>query len=219
MPRLSKSLLPLLLLSGAAISIPAAVALAQQAGAASGVSLGYRDMDVKPGDDFDAFANGGWRKATEMPSDRSSVGVSYEVFLKAEQRNADLIRQAGAGNPARGTPQRMIADYYAAYMDTAGIERRGLAPLQPRLAAIDAIDSKASPARPCAPTSIRSTPPISRPRICSGFGSPRRSTIRAATRPICSRAGSECPTANIMCRATPTWSSSTAPIATMSRIC
>jgi putative endopeptidase len=143
----TRSLLPFLLLSGAAVSVPVAVAIAQSSAPSPGVNLGYRDMSVKPGDDFDAFANGGWRKATDIPSDRSSIGVSYEVFLKAEQRNADLIRQAGAGNPARGTPQRMIADYYAAYMDTAGIERRGLAPLQPRLAAINAIDSKASLAR------------------------------------------------------------------------
>ncbi len=142
--RLSRSLLPILFLSAA---VPAAVAIAQSSAATCGVSLSYRDMEVKPGDDFDAYANGGWRKASEIPADRSSIGVSYEVFLKAEQRNADLIRQAGAGNPARGTPQRMIADYYAAYMDTAGIERRGLAPLQPRLAAIAAIDSKASLAR------------------------------------------------------------------------
>ena len=144
---IGKNLLPFLLLSGAAVSVPAAVAIAQGAETKAGVTTSYRDMDVKPGDDFDAYANGGWRKATDIPADRSSIGVSYEVFLKAEQRNADLIRQAGAGNPAPGTPQRMIADYYAAYMDTDSIERRGLAPLQPRLGAIDSIDSKASLAR------------------------------------------------------------------------
>ena len=127
--RLARTILPLLLLSGAALTAPAGIAAMQKAGAAAGVSPAYRDLSVKPGDDFDAYANGGWRKATEIPSDRSSTGVSYEVFLKAEQRNADLIRQAGAGNPERGTPQRMIADYYAAYMDTAGIERRGEAGL------------------------------------------------------------------------------------------
>ncbi|MDQ6655959.1 MAG: M13 family metallopeptidase, partial [Verrucomicrobiota bacterium] len=112
-----------------------------------GVNLGYRDMAVKPGDDFEEYANGGWRKATEIPPDRSSTGVGYEVFLRAEQRNADLIKEAGAGKGKAGTPERMIADYYAAFMDTAAIEKRGLAPLQPRLAEIAKISSKEELAR------------------------------------------------------------------------
>jgi putative endopeptidase len=144
---LSRNLIPLLLVTAAAGAAPMAVHAMQQAGSALGVDLSARDTSVKPGDDFEAYANGAWRRRTEIPADRSSTGVGYEVFLKAEQRNADLIRQAGAGNPARGTPQRLIADYYAAYMNTAGIEARGLTPLQPQLAAIDAIDSKDSLSR------------------------------------------------------------------------
>ena len=112
-----------------------------------GVTLGYRDMTIKPGDDFDGFANGAWRKRTEIPPDRASTGAGMEVFLEAEKRNADLIREAGAGQPAVGTPQRMIADYYAAYMDTAGIEKRGLAPLQKKLDEINGIKSKSDLAR------------------------------------------------------------------------
>lgn len=112
-----------------------------------GINLAYRDTDVKPGDDFEEYANGAWRKTTEIPSDRAYTGSSYEVFQKAEKRNADLIREAGAGKPAAGTPQRLIADYYAAYMDTAGIEKRGIAPLKERLAKISRINSKTDLAR------------------------------------------------------------------------
>jgi len=112
-----------------------------------GIDLALRDPAVKPGDDFEEHANGGWRKATEIPADRSSIGVSFEVFQKAEKRNADLVREAGAGKPAAGTPQRMIADYYAAYMDTAGIEKRGLGPLKERLARIADMKSKTDLAR------------------------------------------------------------------------
>jgi putative endopeptidase len=112
-----------------------------------GIDLALRDLAVKPGDDFEEYANGGWQKATEIPADRPSTGVDFEVFQKAEKRNADLVREAGAGKPAAGTPQRMIADYYAAYMDTAGIEKRGLAPLQERLTKIAGIKSKTDLAR------------------------------------------------------------------------
>ena len=109
---------------------------------AIGINLALRNLAVKPGDDFEEYANGTWRTTTEIPADRSSTGVDFEVFQKAEKRNADLIRDAGAGKPAPGTPQRMVADYYAAYMDTAGIEKRGLASLKERLARIAAIKSK-----------------------------------------------------------------------------
>jgi putative endopeptidase len=112
-----------------------------------GVNPALRDLAVKPGDDFDSYANGAWRKTTEIPADRSSTGVSFEVFQKAEKRNADLVREAGAGKPAAGTPQRMIADYYAAYMDTDGIEKRGLAPLKERLDRIAGIKTKTDLAR------------------------------------------------------------------------
>src|SRR5205823_15106079 len=103
-----------------------------------GVDLALRDLAVKPGDDFEGYANGTWRKTTEIPADRASTGVDFEVFQKAEKRNADLVKEAGSGKPAAGTPQRMVADYYAAFMDTAAIEKRGLAPVKDRLAKITA---------------------------------------------------------------------------------
>ncbi len=133
-------------------STPAPAAAAAAAAAAtpapiSGVDLAGRDLNVKPGDDFDNFANGGWRAKTEIPADRSSTGAFYDVFLKAEKRNADLVREAGAGNPAAGSNARRIADYYAAYMDEAGIEARGLAPVQPALAQVDKIANASDLAR------------------------------------------------------------------------
>lgn len=114
---------------------------------AIGITLGYRDSFVKPGDDFEEYANGGWRKTAEIPANRASTGIGFEVFQKAEQRNADLVKQAAASKPAPKTPQRLIADYYAAFMDTAGIEKRGLAPLKPQLDEIDKIATTTDLAR------------------------------------------------------------------------
>lgn len=107
-----------------------------------GVDLSGRDLTVKPGDDFEAHANGGWRARTDIPADRSSTGTFYEVFRKAETRTADIIRNASLAKSAPGTDIRRIADYHAAFMDQAGIETRGLAPLQPELAQIAALKDK-----------------------------------------------------------------------------
>jgi putative endopeptidase len=112
-----------------------------------GIDLAGIDHAVKPGDDFFKYTNGNWLKTAEIPADRAGTGTFLEVFLKAEKRTADLIKDAGAGNPAAGTNQRKVADYYAAFMDEAGIEKAGLAPLKPELDAIDAIASRADLAR------------------------------------------------------------------------
>jgi putative endopeptidase len=110
----------------------------------SGVDKAAIDPAVKPGDDFNLYANGGWLKTAEIPADRASTGIFFDVFQVAEARNAEIIKGAAAANAAPGSDQRRIADYYAAYMDTAGNETRGLTPLKPELAAIAAIKDKAA---------------------------------------------------------------------------
>ncbi|WP_166212005.1 M13 family metallopeptidase [Cognatiluteimonas telluris] len=112
-----------------------------------GVDLAGIDHAVQPGDDFDGYANGAWRAKAEIPADRSSTGVFFDVFQKAEKRNAELIQDIAASHPAAGSDAARIADYYTAYMDQTGIEQRGLAPLQPTFDRIDAIASTADLAR------------------------------------------------------------------------
>ena len=109
---------------------------------ASGVDLAGIDKAVKPGDDFDGYANGTWKKTAQIQADRASTGIFLKVFEKAEQRNAELIRDASKNNPKPGSNERKIADYYAAFMDEAAIEKNGLNPLKPELAKIDAIKDK-----------------------------------------------------------------------------
>jgi putative endopeptidase len=105
-----------------------------------GLDLAGMDRSVKPGDDFFAYANGGWMKATEIPPDRSSWGTGGELVELTTARVQDLIKTAAAA-PA-GTEARKIGDYYSSYLDEAKIEALGLKPLQPTLARIAAIKDK-----------------------------------------------------------------------------
>jgi len=59
----------------------------QAAVSASGIDLKAMDKAVKPGDDFYAYANGGWMKATEIPADRSSIGGSPTRCASSMPRN------------------------------------------------------------------------------------------------------------------------------------
>lgn len=114
---------------------------AQEAPAAptSGIDLAAMDKSVAPGDDFYAYANGHWQQTTEIPADRASIGIFYTVYQRAEKRLADLIQALQKESPAAGSDSRRIIDFYGAWMDEAGIEAKGLAPLQPTLDAVDAI--------------------------------------------------------------------------------
>ncbi|MDE2156260.1 MAG: M13 family metallopeptidase [Xanthomonadaceae bacterium] len=125
----------------------AAPAAAATVAAPIGIDLTGIDKSVRPGDDFFAYANGNWLKTARIPADRSNTGNFLTLFEKAQQRIAELIGNAGKGNPAAGSNARKIADDYAAFMDEAAIEKQGLAPLQPELTAIAHIASRADLAR------------------------------------------------------------------------
>src|SRR5262249_14427538 len=45
-----------------------------------GPDLAGVDRSVKPGDDFDLFANGTWKSATPIPADKAAAGPSTELF-------------------------------------------------------------------------------------------------------------------------------------------
>src|SRR5437588_11623170 len=107
-----------------------------------GINPAYRNLSVKPGDDFEEYANGGWRKTAEIPADRARVGAGFEVFERAEKRTADLVRETAASNPQPDTPQGMIATYHDALLDTANIEKRALEPLKVKLREIEQIATK-----------------------------------------------------------------------------
>jgi putative endopeptidase len=112
-----------------------------------GIDLAGIDHSVIPGNDFFGYSNGNWLKSAQIPADRSSTGTFLKVFEQAEKETAELIQNAGKAHPAAGSNARKIADYYAAWMNTAAIEQHGLAPLKAELAQIDAITSRDDLAR------------------------------------------------------------------------
>jgi putative endopeptidase len=114
------------------LSAAPAAALAQN----HGVNVAAMDRSVDPGDDFFMYANGTWYNTTEIPPDRSSLGIFQGIAAEVAKRNESLITAAAAAN----TPEaKMVADYYAAFMDEPTIESRGLDPIKSELAEIAAI--------------------------------------------------------------------------------
>jgi putative endopeptidase len=114
----------------------------QGAEATHGIVRANMDPAVKPGDDFFRYCNGGWIARTEIPADRASVGAFLVLRDKSDQRVKGIIEDAVKQNAAAGTDSRKVADLYQSFMDEAGIEAKGTAPLKPHLDEIAAIRDK-----------------------------------------------------------------------------
>ena len=124
-----------------------------------GLDTAGMDTTVAPGDDFYAYANGGWLKATPIPPDKASYGAGSILSDQTRQQTVALIQDAGKAGPGASAETRKVADFYAAFMDEAGIEARAW-----RRCSRRSMPSRRSPtaarwpapsAAPSAPTSIR----------------------------------------------------------------
>jgi putative endopeptidase len=107
-----------------------------------GFDMAAMDSAVAPGDDFFAYANGAWVKATEIPADRSNLTSFAVIAETAAKRTQAIIEESARSNATEGSEARKIGDYYASFMDEASIEQKGAAPLKPELDRIAAIASR-----------------------------------------------------------------------------
>ncbi|MGN6753937.1 MAG: M13 family metallopeptidase [Intrasporangium sp.] len=108
----------------------------------SGIDLDNLDPSTRPQDDLFRFVNGTWLATTEIPGDRARFGTFDILREESTSRVRDLIEEAARDTDApAGSPSRQVGDLYASFMDTARVEDLGLAPLQPWLGEVAAIDS------------------------------------------------------------------------------
>lgn len=101
------------------------------------------DISYKPGDDFDNYANGTWKKQNPVPPTESQWGTmrildkeNQEVKIKGIITR--ITQQTGL---KKGSEAQQIADFYRSFLDTATIDKRGITPLQPFLNKINAINT------------------------------------------------------------------------------
>jgi putative endopeptidase len=79
-----------------------------------GIVPASMDKSAQPGDDFFAYANGTWVKNTPIPEDRSSIGGFYIADKERERQTRELLDAILKSNPAPGTNDAKIANYYRA---------------------------------------------------------------------------------------------------------
>ena len=110
------------------------------------ISLNSADLDpsIAACTDLNGFVNSKWLKANPVPGDQTTWG-SFEILRERslEVQHA-LVQQAAASQAKAGSVEAKIGDIWKTGNDEAKIEAAGLAPLQPTLDKIGALNDTAA---------------------------------------------------------------------------
>ena len=108
------------------------------------------DKSLDPCDNFYKYSCNGWFKRNPLPADQTSYGRFTELYELNRLHLKQILEQAAAPSavlPAsehpRSANEQKIGDDYASCMDTAAIDKLGIAPLRPELDRIAALKSNA----------------------------------------------------------------------------
>ena len=108
-----------------------------------GVDLSARDTSVKPGDDFNRYANGHWLDTYQLKDYETRYGSFNALTDEAELQSKEIIEDLAKRRYfAPGSEEQKAGDLYTSYMDVAARDAAGITPLKPLLGKIAAIDSK-----------------------------------------------------------------------------
>ena len=150
MPQL-RSFLTISLSPALALAVLAAAARAQTTAAPAGTAPSTHDTPAPAFDlssinrgadpcvDFYKFACGNFAANHPIPADQPSVSEGYILYnVNTQELSGILTKYADPAN--QKTPnQQKIGDFYAACMNTALIDQKGLAPVQPLFEQIDKV--------------------------------------------------------------------------------
>ncbi|MBB1442574.1 M13 family metallopeptidase [Pseudoalteromonas sp. SG43-3] len=105
-----------------------------------GVDLTARNEAVKPGDDFFMYASGTWYNNYVMPADKTRYGAFSGLAERSEGDVKAIIEEIAARKDLNAE-EKLVADFYNAYMDTETLNKLGVAPIKPLLSEISDIAS------------------------------------------------------------------------------
>ena len=107
-----------------------------------GFDKSVMDLNADPCADFYQYACGNYAKQHPIPSDLPSFGQFDNLYEVNAQELRGIVEKAAAAGPGRSSNDQKIGDYFSSCVDTAAIEKKGLAPIQPELDRINALKNK-----------------------------------------------------------------------------
>lgn len=107
-----------------------------------GINVSFMDKKASPNNDFFRFVNGNWVDITDIPSDKTRWG-SFDELRQNTDNDALAILNEAAKNPKykSNTDQGKAINLFRTILDTVARNKKGIEPLKPYLAKINAVKS------------------------------------------------------------------------------
>lgn len=97
------------------------------------------DPAIDACNDFGGYVNDRWLAAHDIPGDRTSWGAFEMIDERSRAVQQQLVEQVAAHEDPSSV-EKLVGDFWATGMDAEKVNAAGLAPLQSRLNAIDALE-------------------------------------------------------------------------------
>jgi putative endopeptidase len=96
------------------------------------------DRKVDPCTDFSQFANGTWHAKNPIPASMTRWSKRWQAGETSKDKLKEILEGTLSTKNAKGSTEQIIGDYYGSCMDESLINARGIEPLKPWFAKIDA---------------------------------------------------------------------------------
>jgi endothelin-converting enzyme/putative endopeptidase len=101
------------------------------------------DKTVDPCENFYRYSCNGWFKRNPLPADQTAYGRFTELAELNRLHLRQILGQAAIPSATRTANEQKIGDEYVSCMDTAAVDKLGIAPLKPELDRIAALGTAA----------------------------------------------------------------------------
>jgi putative endopeptidase len=102
-----------------------------------GIDLEALDPGVRPGNDFNQYANGKWLARTQIPSDQSMASLRLLMTDLTASRLHTRLEKAAADSLGQPTTlDGKVGAFYKSFMDSDRVDKLGAGPIQAELTAV-----------------------------------------------------------------------------------